>query len=326
MCLAWNYLGLIERAMSDNVLILHHYPASPVSEKVRAALGLKKLAWQSVEQNRLPDRPELFDLTGGYRRIPVLQMGADIYCDTLCILGALERHHPEPTFFPGNSAGLAYALGRWTDGPLFELAVRLAFAPAVDRLPAELVSDRARLYLGPGGDFHKEAADIPHILAQMRHQLGWLEEKLAAGGKYMLGEQPGLADIYVWYIVWFVRGCYGEADKLFGEFPSLTAWAERMAALGHGSQSDMTIAESYAIAKASTPRTPEAADSSDPQGLKPGTEVAIVQVTDSGDPTVRGVVHAVRRDEIAIRRETEGAGTVCLHFPRVGYRITPVQG
>ena len=49
--------------------ILHHYPPSPVSEKVRAGFGLKGLAWRSVEQNRLPDRPELFAMTGGYRRI-----------------------------------------------------------------------------------------------------------------------------------------------------------------------------------------------------------------------------------------------------------------
>ena len=54
-------------------IILHHYPQSPVAEKVRTGLGLKKLAWRSVEQNRLPDRPELLAMTGGYRRIPVIR-------------------------------------------------------------------------------------------------------------------------------------------------------------------------------------------------------------------------------------------------------------
>ena len=52
-------------------IILHHYPASPVSEKVRTGLGLKRVTWYSAEQNRLPDRLELFAMTGGYRRIRV---------------------------------------------------------------------------------------------------------------------------------------------------------------------------------------------------------------------------------------------------------------
>ncbi|MDG2075546.1 MAG: glutathione S-transferase N-terminal domain-containing protein, partial [Arenicellales bacterium] len=81
-------------------IILHHYPASPVSEKVRTGLGLKRLTWYSVEQNRLPDRPELFAMTGGYRRIPVMQIGSDMYCDTQCIFNELEKRFPEPTFFP----------------------------------------------------------------------------------------------------------------------------------------------------------------------------------------------------------------------------------
>jgi glutathione S-transferase len=308
--------------MSKQELILHHYPPSPVSEKVRVAMGLKGLAWRSVEQNRLPDRPQLFDLTGGYRRIPVLQIGADIYCDTLCILREIDQRYPQPTFFPNNGAGLPYAVGRWMDGPMFDLAVRLAFAPSVDQLPGELVADRARLYLGPDGDFREEAKDLPHVLAQIRPQLGWLEERLAAGRTYVLGDAPGLPDLYIWYIVWFIRGRYGEKERLFAEFPNLSAWGDRMAAIGHGNPQPMAMDESYAIAGDAAPATPEAGDTHDPQGLAPGMSVSIVQVTDSGDPVVRGVVRAVDRDRIAILRESKGAGKVCVHFPRVGYRVT----
>src|SRR5689334_19212590 len=35
-------------------------------------------------------RPELMPMTGGYRRTPVLQIGADIYCDTQLILRVLK--------------------------------------------------------------------------------------------------------------------------------------------------------------------------------------------------------------------------------------------
>ncbi|MDH3743266.1 MAG: glutathione S-transferase N-terminal domain-containing protein, partial [Hyphomicrobiales bacterium] len=102
--------------MSD--LILHHYPPSPVTEKIRTGFGLKGLQWRSCEQNRLPDRPELFAMTGGYRRIPVLQIGADIYCDTQCMFHALEAVKPEPSFFPGDSDGMPFAVSRWTDREL----------------------------------------------------------------------------------------------------------------------------------------------------------------------------------------------------------------
>ncbi len=168
-------------------IIIHHYPASPVSEKIRTGMGLKQLAWRSVEQNRLPDRPELFAMTGGYRRIPVMQIGADIYCDTQCILRELERRVPTPAFFPNNGAGLPFALSRWSDGAMFELAFRVAFAPVADKLPAALIADRTRLYLGEQGDLKNEAADLPHTLAQLRPQLGWLEACLAGGQHFMLG-------------------------------------------------------------------------------------------------------------------------------------------
>ena len=305
--------------MSD--LILHHYPPSPVSEKVRVALGIKNATWKSCEQNRLPDRPELFVLTGGFRRIPVLQIGADIYCDTLVILSELDARLPQPSFFPGGAAGMPYAIGRWTDGPLFDMAVRAAFAPAAASLPEALVKDRARLYLGPTGDFHKEAADMPHTLAQLRAQLGWVEARLADGRDHILGDAPAYPDVLVWYIYWFVRGRYAEAEAFLAEFEKLNAWATRMEAIGHGTASDITPADALGAAKAAMPTTPEASDPRDPQGLKPGMNVTVVPVTDSGDPKVAGTVHAVSRDRIVLRRETDEAGTVAVHFPRVGYRV-----
>ena len=72
-------------------IILHHYEFSTFSEKVRIALGYKQLAWRSVDIPGLPPRPLLSPLTGGYRRAPVMQIGADIYCDTHAILAAIDR-------------------------------------------------------------------------------------------------------------------------------------------------------------------------------------------------------------------------------------------
>src|SRR5258708_30883688 len=88
------------RAISMTDIILHHYEISPYSEKVRLGLGLKGLAWGSVEIPVVMPKPDLTALTGGYRKTPVLQIGADIYCDSQFILRELERRHPTPSFYP----------------------------------------------------------------------------------------------------------------------------------------------------------------------------------------------------------------------------------
>lgn len=307
--------------MSD--VILHHYPPSPVSEKIRAALGFKKLSWKSVEQNRLPDRPELFAMTGGYRRIPVMQIGADIYCDTQCIFRELEERFPKPTFHPGGNSGASFAYSRWTDAPLFELGVRVAFAPVAESLPPELVADRTRLYFGPQGDMAAEAKDIPHTLSQLRPQLGWIEDQLSAHGPYLYGKDASMADLSSWFVVWFVKGRFGEAEQLFSEFPNLLAWAKKMEAIGHGTSEDMSTADALAVALNATPTTAEQTDAADPQGLKPGMAVGVAPLTDSGETAVTGTIRSLSRDRIALARNDAACGDVVVHFPRVGYRVTP---
>ena len=71
-------------------LVLHHFDQSPFSEKNRVILGFKLLAWKSVRISRVMPRPDLMPLTGGYRRTPTMQIGADIYCDTQIIIRELE--------------------------------------------------------------------------------------------------------------------------------------------------------------------------------------------------------------------------------------------
>ena len=61
--------------MSD--LILHHYPTSPFAEKVRLILGFKGLAWKSVFIPMIMPKPDVIALTGGHRRTPLLQIGAE---------------------------------------------------------------------------------------------------------------------------------------------------------------------------------------------------------------------------------------------------------
>jgi glutathione S-transferase len=303
-------------------IILHHYPQSPVTEKVRIGLGIKGISWRSVQIPRIPPKPDLMPLTGGYRRTPVMQIGADIYCDSQCILREIDRRHPEPTFFPGGGYGLPWALGSWTDNTLFELVVAVVLGANPDDLPPEFAADRGRLYFGPDWDLNKVHDDLPHTLAQIRAQFGWLNDRLSHGREFILSE-PGLPDAFAYHVVWFLRGRWAGADEFLSEFPALEAWEARVKAIGHGTPSDMDSGEALDIATSAEPETVEQADPRDPQGIEPGMRVIVIPDSDGGDPEVTGLVRAVSRDTIAILHESEQAGSVCIHFPRAGYRVTP---
>ena len=307
-------------------IILHNYPQSPVAEKVRVGLGIKRLAWRSVEIPRLPPKPKLIPLTGGYRRTPVMQIGADIYCDSQSILRELERRHPAPTFFPGGANGMAWGVSRWTDGELFTLAVKLVLGAAGDALDPAFAQDRGRLYLGPDWAARLAAAnaEIPHIAAQVRTAFGWMDERLSQGRNFLLGAEPGLPDALAYHCVWFVRGRWAEGPGFLAEFPALEAWEARIQAIGHGTQTPLDPDEALAIARDATTATPESTDPRDPQGLTPGMTVRVAPDLDGGEQDVEGTIRAVTREDIAILRTDEQVGEVCVHFPRAGYRITRI--
>src|SRR6187431_2355817 len=128
--------------MSAPEIILHHYDTSPFSEKVRLMLGIKGLKWRSVIQPVIMPKPDLIPLTGGYRRIPVLQIGADIYCDTALIARVLEERKPEPSCFPSGSVGACEIIAHWADHWLFMAAVPPGLVSLLPTLPPEFMKDR----------------------------------------------------------------------------------------------------------------------------------------------------------------------------------------
>lgn len=79
--------------------------------------------------------------------------------------------------------------------------------------------------------------------------------------------------------------------------------------------------EALGIARESTPQTRESADLDDPNGLMPGTKVAVMPDDYGFDPVVGRVV-ASSVYEIAIEREDEQLGKIVNHFPKIGFRIS----
>ena len=120
-------------------IILHEYPTSPYAEKIRLALRLKNLAYSRIEIPVIMPRPDLMPLTGGYRRTPVMQIGADVFCDTAIILRELEARYPMPALkLPGHE-GLAQMVAGWTDGRWFQSSVAVIFGEMGDKVAYSII-------------------------------------------------------------------------------------------------------------------------------------------------------------------------------------------
>jgi len=306
--------------LTPEPIILHHFDQSPFSEKIRVIFGFKRLAWRSVRISRIMPRPNLMPLTGGYRRTPTMQIGADIYCDTQIIIRELQRRFPAPTLFPLGHAGLPWALGMWTDRTFFQNTVSLVFGTLSDKVPRDFIEDRERLR-GAKFDVAAMKAAIPQMRDQFRAHVGWIEAQLSDGREWLL-ETFSLADVHAYMNVWYVRSNLPEADELLARVPLTLAWQRRLQTVGHGERTEMSSDEALDIAARAKPQTPILADPEDPNGRQPGDRVSVVP-DDYGKVEVPGEIVSLSAQHIAIRRLDDRVGEIVVHFPRAGFVVIP---
>ncbi len=307
--------------MSD--MILHHYPNSPFSEKVRVAFGVKQAPWKSVVIPSVLPKPDLMPLTGGYRKTPVMQVGADVYCDTQLIMLEIEKRIPSPPLLPKGREGEARALAMWIDRNIFWAAVGVVMGALGDKLPEAFLKDRSA-FSGRSFDAAALKAAAPMALQQTYAQLVIAEQMLADGRPHLLGAAPSLADCALYNPVWFIKERLGGGKPVspLDRLPLITAWSERMKALGSGKPTEIAAADALTIAKAATPEA-TSVDAADPSGLKAGQAISVTP-DDTGKVPVSGVLVGLTNDRVSIRRHDEQVGEVVVHFPRAGFVITPV--
>jgi len=297
-------------------LILHHFDLSPFAEKARVMLGIKGLPWSSVQIPMILPKPDLMPLTGGYRKTPVLQVGADVYCDTRRIALELERRFPAPSLFPGG-AGLELALAGWSDRSFFEPGAGLSMG-INEELPRDLIEDRKAFFNFM--DFSRLKESLPHLYGQFLCHAALVERQLADGRDFLLADRPGLADIHAYFPLWMARTFVPPVNGMLERFPNLARWEGRMAAVGHGDRHDIDADVALDIALRAEPEPAAGVDESDPLGLASGISVEVTP-DDYGKVPVAGELVALSLDEIAVRREDPRVGAVIVHFPRIGYRV-----
>lgn len=299
-------------------LILYHYPLSPFSEKVRSLLGYAGIPWHSVTVREMPPRPELEALAGGYRKIPVAQVGADVFCDTRTIAREIARLASKPELILERQPLEIQQFVEQVDLEIFLAAVVYASGPGVlwklikttsPLHAARFLKDRIEI-----GRKARVPAVSPSRARQVFQQhLERMEGMLTR--PFLFGDKPCIADFSAYHSLWFVAEVAGK--PVLKGLPAVSAWMKRMHSFGHGDSYTMDSEEALGIAQQSAPR-----DINQP-GLETqlyGQTVSVAPTDYGRDPVVGQLVHA-SDDEWVIAHTHPRVGQVHLHFPRAGFKL-----
>jgi glutathione S-transferase len=306
--------------------ILHHYPSSPFSEKIRLALGFKQLAWKSVIVPSIAPKPDVVALTGGYRRTPFLQIGADIYCDTALICDVLEHIQPEPVLYPPALKGAVRVFAQWADSTLFWTAMAYNLQPrGAAELFANLPPAAAQAF---GADRKAMSAGMQRLrpadaTAAYRSYLRRIAH-MVEEHDFLFGAEPRVADFATYHPLWFTRQCVPVMADIFKATPAVLEWMDRIAAIGHGRMEKFSSQDAITAA-ANTEPLPLVDDVfQDEHGIALGSPVAIAAESFGLEPT-EGVLVAATRTRYTVARTDPRAGLLHVHFPRIGYTLTTTE-
>jgi len=315
-------------------LILHHYPASPFSEKIRLALGYKRLPWKSAIMPAVMPKPDLVALTGGYRRTPVLQVGADIYCDTALICDVLEHVQPEPMLYPPALRGVARVFAQWADSTLFWAAMAYSlqprgaahvFASVPPRQAQAFAEDRKAM---SGNLVRLRPGDATSALRSYLRRIAHMVEE----HEFLFGSEPCVADFAAYHPLWFIRTQVQPLADILNATPAVAEWMDRLEgmAIGPGTLDQLDGTAALRVAQGAEPMPAGSnllLDSSfqDDHGIALGTPVTVAAES-FGQEATSGTLIAATRTHYSLGRDDPRAGTVHVHFPRVGYVLRKAEG
>ena len=304
-------------------IILHHYDFSPFSEKIRLIFGIKRLAWRSAIIPSVMPKPDLLPLTGGYRHTPVLQIGADIYCDTRLIADELDRRFPDLPLLRPLTSGLALAVEAWAERDLFWPIARYVSGTNAETVDLSLHVDRAALRGKHTPSIERLKAVAHAERGRIESQLPLIDSMLQNGRPFLISEEVSRADLAVYHGLWFLRAMPIDCSSILQPYPRILSWMKRIHAIGTGVSEDTTSRDAINVARHATALAPRQSQpmSSDP---KLGAAIAI-RPEDYRTEEVIGEVVLLDRNEIAVQRKEDAVGTVVVHFPRIGYAMRQLQ-
>jgi len=259
-------------------------------------------------------------LTGGYRRTPVLQIGADIYCDTSLICNVLEQLQPQPSLYGSHAKGLVRSVAQWADNIVFPTAMGYNFQPAgAAHVFASTDPEVVKVFAADrqamrGGALRMPAADATGAYKNYLRRVSSMLE----GHDFVLGAQPTLADFSIYHSVWFTVVKVPLLAGILDTTPLVKAWVARMQAFGHGDSSELSAAGALKVAHDATPLDVSQEVFQDEHSIPLGTPVVVHAESFGTEPT-QGELVAATRTRYSLRRHDARSGTVHVHFPRNGF-------
>jgi glutathione S-transferase len=281
--------------------------------------GYCDVQWQSVISPAMPPRSIVDPLAGGYRRIPVMQVGADIFCDSKLIAAELARscNKPELSF---ESCGqeiseyshyvdtVVFMAGVQTSTPL--KAVMTVFKLFSPLQAIKFIKDRAGLRKASSGrPLGRERA-----LKLIGDHYADMESKLA-DNKFLFANTPTIADFSAYHNLWFKN--LSDGSKPLAGHQNVNAWFKRMSKIGHGDRSSATKRTAFDSAKSQAPRDI-------PENMKKAEHIGHkveIGPSDYAKDSVIGVLVGGDQSRWILARETTQFGTVHVHFPTQGFDI-----
>ena len=304
----------------DVTPIIYHYPASPYAEKVRLLAGYLGVPWRSCDVPIQPPRDTLALLAGGYRRIPVMQFGADIFCDTAIICDEIIALAERP-LAPCDDEALALARVAETEvffaairqNTQFKIALGLVLRLGIRGMLA-FARDRRSFAQG-----HGAAALSPEVARTVfRDFLVELDARLGSDD-FVGGESPCLSDFCCYHPIFLAKGFNAIKDSQLS--PAVRSWVKRMAVLGWGPHDPVTGSTAIDVAKQSDPRILTGV----------GTNCAnvgqwvTVTPTDTGRVPVTGTLVSQDERRTVIARRSDDVGLCHVHFPRLGFECLTIS-
>ncbi|KIK65304.1 hypothetical protein GYMLUDRAFT_70421 [Collybiopsis luxurians FD-317 M1] len=324
-------------------IVLYRYDTSPFSVKIDNILLLKNIPHLKVEVANVLPRPEITELLGlTYRRIPVLAIGNDVYCDTSLIASALERRFPVSagfgTIFPAKKHGGSPDTGllkaftkHYADTLLFGWATILL---PWDRFPDSFLDDRRMI--APNLNVQTMMKSQSKAMSTLLSHLALIDEQLQDGREWLFDtELPSLADLGVEFVFKWLRG-FRNTGSLFDQdrFPHALKWLDRVHKFLHVSRKDFPAPKTLSKTDAAnlianSPYEPyEVVGFNTAEAARLNLalgQIVSVAPDDAGLATT-GKLVSLNLEECVI--ETKGTASNAIfrsHFPRIGFTIKAIS-
>lgn len=304
-------------------LIVFHYPMSPFSQKVRAMLGYAQIPWASVTVREMPPRPLLETLAGGYRKIPVAQIGADVFCDTRTIATEIARLSGRTQLALERCSKAAQHQAREADLELLLACLVCANTLSMGRklLKSMALLDIPR-FLWDRVNIGRKASLNAGLLRNPKRvvleHLQRLEAQLQ-DSDFLFGAEPNHADFATLHGLWFMRDL-GESS-ITADFSQVNAWMDRLLAFGDGQRSELAGEAALLIASQATSRKIPARHRTDPLiGHRVG-----IRPADYAQDRSEGHLAGATPTQWILARETPSLGLVHVHFPKAGFELEALE-